>query len=58
MRRLNFREQVELDWVSLAQGMGVPGCVISQPGELAGAVGAAFAKPGPQLIAVNIEGKR
>jgi benzoylformate decarboxylase len=55
--RMNL-ENPNMDFVSIAQGMGVPGCVISQPDELAAAVKGAFAKTGPYLIAVNIEGKR
>ena len=47
-----------LNFVTIAKGMGIPGSAVSQPEELAGAVKAAFAAPGPQLIAVNIEGKR
>ncbi len=47
-----------LDFVTMAKGMGMPGTVVSDPGELAGAVKAAFAASGPHLIAVNIEGKR
>ncbi len=47
-----------LDFVTIASGMGVPGSTISQPDELAAAVKAAFASPGPSLIAVEIEGKR
>ena len=55
--RMNL-ENPGLDFVSIAQGMGVPGCTIDQPGELAAAVKDAFAKSGPQLIAVSIGGKR
>ena len=47
-----------LDFVTIAQGMGVPGRLVSRPEELAPAIKAAFAAPGPQLIAVDIEGKR
>ena len=47
-----------LDFVTIAKGMGVPGGMISRPDELAAAVEAAFAAPGPHLIAVQIEGKR
>ncbi|NQV59610.1 MAG: thiamine pyrophosphate-binding protein [Alphaproteobacteria bacterium] len=47
-----------LDFVTIAKGMGVPGSMISQPGDLAAAIKAAFATPGPRLIAVDIEGKR
>ncbi|MDA1098142.1 MAG: thiamine pyrophosphate-binding protein [Proteobacteria bacterium] len=47
-----------LDFVTIARGMGVPGCTISQPDELAGAIASAFAAAGPSLIAVEIEGKR
>ena len=47
-----------LDFVTMAKGMGIPGTVVSDPGQLAGAVKAAFAASGPHLISVNIEGKR
>ena len=47
-----------LDFVTIAKGMGVPGSMISQPGDLAAAIKAAFATTGPRLIAVDIEGKR
>ena len=47
-----------LDFVTMAKGMGMPGTVVSDPGQLAGAVKAAFAASGPHLISVNIEGKR
>ncbi len=47
-----------LDFVTMAKGMGMPGSVVSDPGKLGPAVKAAFASPGPHLIAVNIEGKR
>jgi len=47
-----------LDFVAIAKGMGVPGSIISQPQDLAAAVRAAFATPGPHLIAVEIEGKQ
>ncbi len=47
-----------LDFVTMAKGMGIPGTVVSDPGQLAGAVKAAFSASGPHLIAVNIEGKR
>ena len=47
-----------LDFVTIAKGMGIPGTVVSDPDALAGAVKAAFAAPGPHLIAVHIEGKR
>lgn len=48
----------ELDFVTMAQGMGVPGTVISKPEDIVPALQEAFASQGPNLIAINIEGKR
>ena len=48
----------ELDFVTLAKGMGMDGTVVSQPEDVAPAVRTAFATPGPQLVAIMIEGKR
>jgi benzoylformate decarboxylase len=47
-----------LDFVTMAKGMGLDGREISQPEDVAPALKAAFAAPGPSLIAINIEGKR
>ncbi len=40
----------DLDWVSLARGMGVPGERAETAEEFAGALGRAFAEPGPYLV--------
>ncbi|MBT7760907.1 MAG: hypothetical protein HN732_26475, partial [Rhodospirillaceae bacterium] len=47
-----------LDFVTIAKGMGIDGCAVSDPSEVAPAVKAAFEAAGPRLIAINIEGKR
>ncbi|MFP6771656.1 MAG: thiamine pyrophosphate-dependent enzyme [Alphaproteobacteria bacterium] len=47
-----------LDFVTMANGMGVPGTTVSDPAEVAPALKEAFATAGPRLIAINIEGKR
>jgi acetolactate synthase-1/2/3 large subunit len=39
-----------IDWVALAQGMGVPGVRCSTAGELADALAAALQRSGPSLI--------
>ena len=44
-----------LDFVSLARGMGVPGCRVSQPAEIAGAITAMLEHDGPFLIEVLLE---
>jgi benzoylformate decarboxylase len=44
-----------LDFVSLAGGMGVPGCRVSQPAEIAGAITAMLDHDGPFLIEVLLE---
>jgi acetolactate synthase-1/2/3 large subunit len=40
----------ELDWVSLARGMGVPGARADTADDLVRELGRAFAEPGPHLI--------
>jgi thiamine pyrophosphate-dependent acetolactate synthase large subunit-like protein len=47
-----------LDFVTMANGMGVPGTTVSDPAEVAPALKEAFATAGPRLIAIKIEGKR
>lgn len=47
-----------LDFVALAQGMGVAGTRVDDPDALRAAVERAFAAGGPQLIEVALEGKR
>lgn len=48
----------ELDFVEMAAGMGVAGTRVTEPEELAAAVGKALAANAPRLIEVAIEGKR
>ena len=40
----------DLDWVSLAKGMGVPACSVRTAAELSQAINAALAGEGPSLI--------
>ncbi len=47
-----------LDFVTMAKGMGLDGHEVSKPEDVAPALKAAFASPGPSLIAISIEGKR
>lgn len=44
----------DLDWVSLAKGMGVPACSVDNAQALAAAVNAALAGKGPNLIEARI----
>ena len=39
-----------IDWTALARGFGLPACSVRTDGELADALGRAFAEPGPGLI--------
>jgi benzoylformate decarboxylase len=45
-----------LDFVSLARGLGVPGCRVAQPAEIAGAITAMLQHDGPFLIDLMLEG--
>jgi thiamine pyrophosphate-dependent acetolactate synthase large subunit-like protein len=45
----------ELDFVSLAHGLGVPGCRVSQPTEIAGAITTMLEHDGPYLIELVLE---
>lgn len=45
----------EIDYVSLAKGLGVPGVRVSQPGEMAGAIRAMLEHDGPFLIDLILE---
>jgi thiamine pyrophosphate-dependent acetolactate synthase large subunit-like protein len=45
----------ELDFVSLAHGLRVPGCRVSQPTEIAGAITAMLEHNGPYLIELVLE---
>jgi benzoylformate decarboxylase len=45
-----------LDFVSLARGLGVPGCRVAQPTEIAGAITAMLQHDGPFLIDLMLEG--
>jgi len=51
-------DKPELDFVTLAQGMGIPGTTINKPEDIVPTLQDAFARRGPNLIAINIEGKR
>jgi acetolactate synthase-1/2/3 large subunit len=55
-RALNLFEigRPDLDWVSLAGGMGVPGKRVGSLEEFAGALREGFAGDGPRLIQVNL----
>ena len=44
-----------IDFVSLAQGLGVPGCRVSQPAEIAGAITTMLEHDGPYLIELVLE---
>ena len=44
-----------LDFVSLARGMGVPGCRVAHPAEIAGAITAMLEHDGPFLIELILE---
>jgi thiamine pyrophosphate-dependent acetolactate synthase large subunit-like protein len=44
-----------LDFVSLARGLGVPGCRVSQPTEIAGAITTMLEHDGPYLIELVLE---
>jgi len=44
-----------LDFVSLARGLGVPGCRVSQPAQIAGAVSTMLEHDGPYLIELVLE---
>ena len=45
----------EVDYVSLAKGMGVPGVRVTQPGEMAGAIRAMLEHDGPFLVDLILE---
>ena len=45
-------------YVAVAAGMGVPGVRVTKPDEVRGAIERAFAAGGPQLVEIEIEGKR
>lgn len=45
----------DLDFVSLARGLGVPGCQVSQPAQIAGAITAMLEHDGPYLIELVLE---
>ena len=45
----------DLDYVSLAKGMGVPGTRVTRPSEMAGAIAAMLAHNGPYLIYLVLE---
>ena len=45
----------EIDYVSLAKGMGVPGVRVTQPGEMAGAIRSMLEHDGPFLIDLILE---
>jgi benzoylformate decarboxylase len=45
----------DLDYVSLAKGMGVPGTRVTRPSEMAGAIAAMLAHNGPYLIDLILE---
>jgi benzoylformate decarboxylase len=47
-----------IGFVELAAGMGVPGVRVSNPDDVAGAIAAAFAAGGPQIVEIAIESKR
>ena len=49
-RALTDLGQPNLDWVSLARGMGVPGESVDTTESFAAALGRAFAAPGPYLV--------
>jgi thiamine pyrophosphate-dependent acetolactate synthase large subunit-like protein len=44
-----------LDFVSLARGLGVPGCRVSQPAQIAGAITTMLEHDGPYLIELLLE---
>jgi thiamine pyrophosphate-dependent acetolactate synthase large subunit-like protein len=46
-----------VDFVSLAHGLGVPGCRVSQPTQIAGAITTMLNHDGPYLIELVLEGK-
>ena len=45
----------DLDFVSLALGLGVPGCRVSQPEQIAGAITTMLEHEGPYLIELVLE---
>ena len=45
----------DLDFVSLARGLGVPGCRVSQPADIAGAITKMLEQKGPYLIELALE---
>ena len=45
----------DLDFVSLARGLGVPGCRVSQPAQIAGAITTMLEHEGPYLIELVLE---
>ena len=49
-------DRPDLDWVSLAAGMGVPGCRAHTTEELSAALARSFAAPGPFLIDAALAG--
>ncbi len=53
-RRMTDLSGPALDWVQLAQGMGVPGVRVESVGALAKALPRALAEPGPHLIEVPL----
>lgn len=46
-----------LDFVHMAKGMGVPGQLVTTPGDVRAAVDTAMSTPGPYLIELVVEGK-
>jgi thiamine pyrophosphate-dependent acetolactate synthase large subunit-like protein len=44
-----------LDFVSLAHGLGVPGCRVSEPAQIAGAITTMLDHDGPYLIELKLE---
>jgi acetolactate synthase-1/2/3 large subunit len=57
-RRLLDLTEPDLDFVSLSHGMGVPARRVETAEELATAMEASFAEPGPSLIEVPLPGMR
>jgi acetolactate synthase-1/2/3 large subunit len=57
-RRLLDLTDPELDFVALAQGMGVPGRRVETAEELTAALEASLAEPGPALIEVPLRAGR
>jgi acetolactate synthase-1/2/3 large subunit len=57
-RRLLDLTEPDLDFVSLARGMGVPARRVETAEEFTGALEASFGEPGPSLIEVPLAGMR